>query len=113
MLSSIILEMVKVRRKRRLHKPEFKAKVALEAIKGEMTMAQMIKKFDVQQAQITQWKKQLMMNAGTAFDKGEKAAEETEKTVQELHAKIGQLTMENDFLERGLERIHGPRGKNW
>ena len=78
-----------------------------------MTMAQMIKKYEVQQAQITQWKKQLLSNAGTAFDKGEKAAEDAEKTVLELHAKIGQLTMENDFLERGLERIHGPRGKNW
>jgi len=96
-----------------LHKPEFKAKVALEAIKGEMTMSQMVKKFEVQQTQITQWKKQLSMNADTAFDKSEKAAEDTEKTVQELHAKIGQLTMENDFLERGLERIHGPRGKKW
>lgn len=96
-----------------MHKPEFKAKVALEAIKGEMTMAQMVKKFEVQQTQITQWKKQLLMNADTAFDKSEKAAEDTEKTVQELHAKIGQLTMENDFLERGLERIHGPRGKKW
>ena len=102
-----------MRRKRRLHKPEFKAKIALEAIKGEMTMAQMVKKFEVQQTQITQWKKQLLLNAGIAFDKGEKTAEDTEKTVQELHAKIGQLTMENDFLERGLERIHGPRGKKW
>lgn len=96
-----------------MHKPEFKAKVALEAIKGEMTMAQMIKKFEIQQPQITQWKKQLLVNAETAFDKGDKANDDTEKTVQELHAKIGQLTMENDFLERGLERIHGPRGKNW
>ena len=96
-----------------MHKPEFKATVALEAIRGEMTMAQMVKKFDVQAAQITQWKKQLLTNAGTAFDKSDRAAEDTEKTVKELHAKIGQLTMENDFLERGLERIHGPRGKNW
>ena len=70
-----------VRRKRRLHKPEFKAKVALEAIKGELTMAEMVRKFDVQPTQITEWKKQ--------------------------------LTMENDFLERGLERTHGPRGKKW
>ena len=112
-LASIILEIEKVRRKRRLHKPEFKAKVALEAIKGEMTMAQMIKKFDVQQAQITQWKKQLLSQASTAFDKNDQSFEDTERTVQELRAKIGELTMENDFLERGLERIHGPRGKNW
>ena len=55
--------------------------------------------------------KQLLSNAGTAFDKSEKPSEDTEKTVQELHAKIGQVTMENDFLERGLERIYGPRGK--
>ena len=46
-----------MRRKRRLHKPEFKAKVALAAVKGEMTLADMVKKFDVQPAQITQWKK--------------------------------------------------------
>ena len=84
--------------KRKRYSAEFKAKVALEAIKGEMTMAQMVKKFDVQAAQITQWKKQLLTNANTAFDKGDKAAEDTEKTVQELHAKIGQLTMENDFF---------------
>ena len=102
-----------MRRKRRLHKPEFKAKVALEAIKGEMTMAEMVRKFDVQATQITQWKKQLLANAGGVFDKGEKAADDTAKTVQELHAKIGQLSMENDILERGLERTHGPRGKNW
>lgn len=46
-----------MRRKRRLHKPEFKAKVALAAVKGEMTLSDMVKKFDVQPAQITQWKK--------------------------------------------------------
>ena len=40
-------------------------------------------------------------------------AEESAETIEQLHAKIGQLTMENDFLERGLERIHGPRGKKW
>lgn len=102
-----------MRRKRRLHKPEFKAKVALEAIKGELTMAEMVKKFDVQAAQITQWKKQLLANASGAFDSNDHAADESEKTIQELHAKIGQLAMENDFLERGLERTHGPRGKKW
>ena len=52
-----------MRRKRRLHKPGFKATVALIAIRGEMTMAQMVKKFDVQAAQITQWKQQLMATA--------------------------------------------------
>ena len=102
-----------MRRKRRLHKPDFKAKVALEAIKGELTMAEMVKKFDVQAAQITQWKKQLLSKASGVFDSNDTATDEAEKTIQELHAKIGQLTMENDFLERGLERTHGPRGKKW
>jgi len=102
-----------MRRKRRLHKPEFKAKVALSAVKGEMTMAERVKKFDVQAAQITQWKKQLLAGASTAFDKGDQLADDHEQEVLELRAKIGQLSMENDFLERGLERIHGPRGKKW
>lgn len=102
-----------MRRKRRLHKPEFKAKVALTALRGEMTMAEMVKKFDVQAAQITQWKKQLLSSAGAAFDKGDQLADEHEQEVLELRAKVGQLAMEVDFLERGLERIHGPRGKKW
>jgi len=96
-----------------LHKPEFKAKVAMTALKGELTMAEMVKKFNVQAAQITQWKKQLEASASTAFDKGDEVAQDHEQEVQELRAKIGQLVLENDFLERGLERIHGPRGKKW
>lgn len=102
-----------MRRKRRLHNPEFKAKVALTAIKGEMSMAEMVKKFEVQSAQITQWKKQLLAGAGDVFGKGKKITDNNGRTMLDLHAKIGQLTMENDFLERGLERIHGPRGKSW
>lgn len=96
-----------------MHKPEFKAQVALTAIKGEMTMAEMVKKFEVQATQINQWKRQLLDNAGDVFGQAQQASESNERTVQELHAKIGQLTMENDFLERGLEKIHGPRGKKW
>ena len=102
-----------MKRKRRLHKPEFKANVALVAIKGELTMAEMVKKFDVQAAQITQWKKQLLASAGLAFDKAEQVADQHDQEILELRAKIGQLSMEVDFLERGLERIHGPRGKKW
>jgi len=102
-----------VRRKRRLHKPEFKAKVALTALRGDMTMAEMVKKFDVQAAQITQWKKQLLSSAGAAFDKGDVSEDVHQQEVLELRAKVGQLAMEVDFLERGLERIHGPRGKKW
>ena len=102
-----------MKRKRRTHSPEFKSKVALAAIQGNLTMAEMVKKFDVHANQITEWKKQLLNGAPDVFGKGVKKAEDTEEAVQALHAKIGQLTMENDFLEHGLERIHGPRGKKW
>lgn len=102
-----------MKRKRRTHSPEFKCKVALAAIKGDLTMAEMVKKFDIHANQVTDWKKQLLEGAPDVFGKGAVKAENTEETLQSLHAKIGQLTMENDFLERGLERIHGPRGKKW
>jgi transposase-like protein len=101
-----------MRRKRRNHKPDFKAKVALAALKGDLTLAELSEKFDVHQNQITEWKRQLLENADQAFG-GEKASENSEEKIKELHAKIGQLTVENDFLEKGLTRIHGPRGKGW
>ena len=102
-----------MRRKRRTHKPEFKAKVALAALQGDLTMAEIMKKFDVHTNQVTDWKKQLLSSAPEVFGRTTSNKEESEEEVQVLHAKIGQLTMENDFLERGLERIHGPRGKKW
>jgi len=102
-----------MKRKRRTHSPEFKAKVALAAIEGDLTMAELVKKFDVHANQITDWKKQLLNSASDVFGKGAKKAEDSVEAIEQLHVKIGQLTMENDFLERGLERIHGPRGKKW
>lgn len=102
-----------MKRKRRTHSPEFKAKVALAAIQSELTMTQLVKKFDVHANQVTEWKKQLLSGAPNVFGKAVSKAEDVVETVHGLHAKIGQLTMENDFLERGLERIHGPRGKTW
>jgi len=101
-----------MRRKRRNHKSDFKAKVALAALKGDLTLAELSEKFDVHQNQITEWKRQLLENAEQAFG-GKKATEDAEAKIKTLHAKIGQLTVENDFLEQGLTRIHGPRGKGW
>ena len=86
-----------MRRSRRNHSPEFKAKVALAAVQGDLTMAELVKKFDVHANQISDWKKKLLKGASDVFGKGARKAEESEQTVQELHAKIGQLTMENDF----------------
>jgi transposase len=112
-MMSITLWSETMKRPRRNHSPEFEAKVAVDAIAGNLTMAELVKKYDVHANQITEWKKQLLSGASDVFGKSAQKAEDNEQTVQELHAKIGQLTMENDFLERGLTRIHGPRGKNW
>jgi len=112
-MMSRVLRSDAMRRPRRNHSPEFKAKVALAAIAEDLTMVELVKKFDVHANQITDWKKQLFNSASDVFGKGAQKAEESEQTVQQLHAKIGQLTMENDFLEQGLTRIHGPRGKKW
>ena len=96
-----------------MHKPEFKAKVALTAVKGEMTLADMVKNSMYSPLKSHSEKKQLLNTASGIFDQGDKAADGHQQEVLELRAKDGQLTMENDFLERGLERIHGPRGKKW
>ena len=100
-----------MRRKRRNHSTAFKAKVAVAALKGDRTRAELAEDFDVHPNQIMDWRKQLLQNADQVFGRAEKQAEESEYKIKELHAKIGQLTMERDFLEQGLERIHGPKRK--
>jgi len=100
-----------MRRKRRNHSSNFKAKVAVAALKGDKTLAELAEQFDVHPNQIAEWKRRLLDNAGQVFGGAERRAEDSEHKLKELHAKIGQLTMERDFLERGLERIHGPKGK--
>jgi transposase len=85
------------KRPRRNHTPAFKAKVALAAIKGEKTLSELAQQFDVQANQITQWRSQLLEGAADVFG-GEARAEASAPTVdvKTLHAKIGQLTLEND-----------------
>lgn len=100
-----------MRRKRRNHSSAFKAKVALAAVKNDRTLAELAEQFDVHPNQIQDWRKRLLNDADQLFGRGQQQREETDEKVKELHAKIGQLTMERDFLERGLERIHGPNGK--
>jgi len=100
------------RRPRRNHSPEFKAKVALEATKEEYTLAELAKRYDVHPNQITQWKVQLLERVAEVFDRpSQAAAPPVDVTV--LHAKIGELTLENDFLEGALTKAGlAPRKEN-
>ena len=91
------------RRPRRNHAPAFKAKVALAAIKGDRTLAELAEQFDVHPNQITSWKAQLEGGAADVFGLGNGAAQPA-VDVKSLHAKIGELTLENDFLEGALTK---------
>lgn len=97
------------RRKRRNHSPTFKAQVALAALKGDKTLAELAQQFDVHPNQITDWKSQLLERAAHAFDETSNTAAQPD--LKTLHAKIGQLTLENDFLESALSRAGPPSAK--
>jgi len=93
------------RRPRRNHTPGFKAKVALAAIKGDRTLVQLAEHFDVHPNQITAWKAQLEGGAVDIFGPGGGAGTaQPTVDVKTLHAKIGELTLENDFLEGALSK---------
>ena len=98
-------------RKHRNHSPSVKAKMALAALRGDETIPELAEQFDVHPNQIQEWRRKLLDRADQRFDRGSKSHGDTEHELKEMHAKIGQLTMERDFLEQGLERIYGPRGK--
>ena len=93
-----------MRRKRRNHAPGFKAKVALAALQNEGTLAELAERFDVHPNQVKQWKEQLASQAADLFGANEASHKDSEADLQELHAKIGQLTLENDFLAKALGR---------
>src|SRR5947207_12995567 len=91
------------RRARRNHTPAFKAKVALAAIGGQNTLAELAQHFDVHPNQITQWKSQLQEGAAGVFGSAAGGGAKTRPVdVESLHAKIGELPLENDSLEEAL-----------
>ena len=91
------------KRPRRNHAPAFKAKLALAAIKGDRTLAELAEQFDVHPNQITSWKAQLEGGAADVFGPSNGATQPA-VDVKSLHAKIGELTLENDFLEGALSK---------
>ena len=94
-----------MKRSRRNHSAAFKAKVALATIRGDKTLAELAAHFEVHPNQITQWKGQLLERAASVFEAGATTpTPDAAGTIKALHAKIGQLAVENDFLEGALNK---------
>ena len=98
-----------MRKPRRNHSPAFKARAALEAIRGEK-IAEIAAHHEVHATQVTAWKMELLENAAAIFG-GDVQATDSKERIRDLQAKIGKLTMENSFLEGALGKIPGPSGK--
>ena len=100
------------RRTRRNHSPSFKAKVALAAVKGEKTLAELAQLHDLHPTQITAWKSQLVEGAASLFGAGSSGKQsEPEIDLKTLHAKIGELALENDFLAAALGKAGHPSAR--
>ena len=94
-----------MKRNRKQYSRDFKAKVAMEALKGEETIAELAIRFEVHPTQITKWKRELVAGAANIFgaDPNKKIKDE-KGLINQLYQQIGQLKVEKDFLEKGLER---------
>ena len=92
--------------KRKTYSAKFKSKVALEAIRGELTLAELASKYGVNPNMITRWKKQAIDGMeGTFSQRGQTSRDASDETqIKELHAKIGELTVERDFLSKAFGR---------
>lgn len=90
-------------KKRRNHSPQFKAKVALAALRNEETTTELSNRFGVHPTMINNWKKALLEGAADVFGKNQKTAKQTETAVDNLYKEIGKLKVENDFLSKKLD----------
>ncbi len=93
-----------MKKTRRNYSPAFKAKVALEAVREEGTVAEISRRHKVHANQVYKWKQELLANMARAFETGANSSEPSDRE-EELLRKIGELTVERDFLSRGLERF--------
>ena len=91
-------------RKRRNHSPKFKAKIVLAGIKGDETLSELAQRFGINANLIVKWKKQLLEQSSKVFTSGKGLAPDRESELKDLQAKIGELTMVNDFLSKALGR---------
>ena len=99
----MIWEETEMTRKRRNFSPEFKSKVALAALREELSLSELAKKYEVHPNMISNWKRQAVEHMQKIFSgKHDQADKNREEEIKELHAKIGQLTIEKDFLKKGL-----------
>ena len=89
-------------KKRKRYSPQFKAKVALAALKNDETVAELAARFDVHPTMINSWKRALVDSAANAFDKGQKTRKQNQAQIDNLYRQIGQLKVENDFLSKKL-----------
>ena len=99
-----------MKKQRRKHSPEFKARVALEAIKGVKTVSQIAKEYEIHPVLIGKWKKEMLGNLHNVFDKEKQphADKDIEKEKEQLQRKVGQLTMEVEFLEKKCRQLGIP-----
>jgi transposase-like protein len=89
-------------KKRKRYSSAFKAKVALETISNESTVAEIAKKYEVHPTMVSGWKRALLNGAADIFDKGQRSKQQSEVQVEELYRHIGQLKVERDFLSKKL-----------
>jgi len=97
-----------MKRKRRTFTPEIKSKIALEAMKGEKTINEIAQLYEVHPNQVSAWKGEMISNASSAFDRGKRISDQAEQSARkegELYKKIGELSMDVEFLKKSCRKL--------